>query len=173
MKARQIGSSKMPTTNRVAVLRFELQMAEIRERIGGRIRELREERKREDPRWTQDYLARQIDPLLTGSQISRYERGEIRPEDDRLEKIAEILGTDVPDLFKGPIADRQEKKATPDVLGKLNGAVNQLDRLEALEQRVAALEAEQVSSAAEADADQRHSQTEPGAGEANRRRGGG
>lgn len=97
----------MPTTNRVALLRFELQMSELKQRIGARIRELREERKARDPRWTQDFLARQIDPLLTGAQISRYERGGIKPEDDRLQKIAEILGTDVADLYRGKLADRK------------------------------------------------------------------
>lgn len=98
-------------------------MSELKQRIGARIRELREERKARDPRWTQDFLAREIDPLLTGAQISRYERGEIKPEDNRLQKIAEILGTDVADLYRGPLADRKPPpaKSPLDVLSESDG----------------------------------------------------
>jgi transcriptional regulator with XRE-family HTH domain len=110
----------LPTTNRVERLRFEAQVAEIAHRIGARIAELRKEKQLQDPKWTQDYLARQVDPDLTSSQVSRYERGEVKPHDDRLEKIAEVLGTDLGDLYAGPMSARRKTEA-PDVLSALNG----------------------------------------------------
>lgn len=110
----------MPTTNRVALLRFALQMAELKKMIGGRMRELRLERQKLDPKWTQDFVARQIEPMLTGTQVSRWERGETKPGDDRLEKIAEVFTTTVSDLYAGPMADRKPEKKGD--LSQLDGA---------------------------------------------------
>lgn len=82
-------------------------MAEITERIGGRIRELREALKAEDPRWTQDYVARQLPGTRTGSEVSRWERGEVKPRDETLEQLAELFGVDAASLFAGPAAERE------------------------------------------------------------------
>ena len=96
----------MASTRRVDLLRFQLQVAQLKTNIGGRIQELRVERKRRDPKWTQDYLAREIDPKLTGTQVSRWERGEVRPSDRRLERLAEIFNVTVADLLAGPLDGR-------------------------------------------------------------------
>jgi transcriptional regulator with XRE-family HTH domain len=110
------------TTNRADLLRLAVQMAELRERIGRRMRELREERQHDDPKWTQEYVARLVDPMLSGTQVSRWERGEHRPEDERLERIAAIYETSVADLYAGPMADRTEPKAgVLDALSSQNG----------------------------------------------------
>jgi transcriptional regulator with XRE-family HTH domain len=113
MTARHFAPTQMPTTNPVALLRFSLQVAELKVKIGSRIRELREERQREDPKWTQEYLARQIEPMLTGAQVSRWERGKIRPSDERLEKIAEIFDTEVADFYAGALAERKMNGTPP------------------------------------------------------------
>lgn len=138
--ARHFAASAVPTTNRVELLRLAVQMAELKARIGGRMRELREERKENDPKWTQDYVARLVEPMLSGTQMSRWERGENRPEDDRLERIAEIYETSVADLYAGPVADRKPKGQTPDVLRQLDGAAN--GELAALREAVDELRAE-------------------------------
>lgn len=96
------------TTDRVALLKFQAQMADLSRKVGARIRELREAKKAEDPRWTQDYLARAIEDHVSGTQMSRYERGEVMPEQVRLEKIAAVLDTSVADLYAGPEVERQE-----------------------------------------------------------------
>lgn len=86
-------------------------MAEITERIGGRIRQLREERKATDPRWTQDHLARQLPGNRTGTEVSRWERGEVKPRDETLEQIAEVLDVDVAELYAGPVGEEAEEPA--------------------------------------------------------------
>lgn len=92
----------MPTTTRAQRARFAAQMAEITEKIGGRIRQLREARKANDPRWTQDYLARQLPGTRTGTEVSRWERGEVKPRDETLEQIADVLDVGVAELYAGP-----------------------------------------------------------------------
>jgi DNA-binding XRE family transcriptional regulator len=89
----------MPTTNRVQTARFALQMAAFAEKIGQRMRERREELKESDPRWTQDYAARQVRDDLTGAQYARWERGEVMPREDTIEDIATALGLRVEDLY--------------------------------------------------------------------------
>jgi transcriptional regulator with XRE-family HTH domain len=102
----------MPTTNRVQTARFALQMAAFAEKIGQRMRERREELKESDPRWTQDYAARQVRDDLTGAQYARWERGEVMPREDTIEDIAKALGLRVDDLY-GPA----ERASTGRVLG--------------------------------------------------------
>jgi transcriptional regulator with XRE-family HTH domain len=111
MTARHKMLTTKPTTDRVALLRFQAQMADMSRKVGARIRELREERRVKDPRWTQDYLARQVEEHMSGTQMSRYERGENMPGEKRLARIAEILETDVADLYAGPMDEREENTA--------------------------------------------------------------
>lgn len=84
----------MPTTDRVQRATVALQMAEFATNVGRRLKQLREERKARDPRWTQDYAARQIREDLTGAQYARWERGEVLPREETIErtlKAAEFL----------------------------------------------------------------------------------
>jgi transcriptional regulator with XRE-family HTH domain len=91
----------MPTTNRVQSIRFALQMAEFATKIGSRIRDLRLARKETDPRWTQDYAARQIRDDLTGAQYARWERGEVMPREDTLKRIADVFDVEIESLYAG------------------------------------------------------------------------
>lgn len=132
-----------PTTDRVALLRLQAQMADLSRKVGARIKELREERKLTDPRWTQDYLARQVEEHLNGTQMSRYERGETMPSEKRLERIAKLLGTDVSDLYAGPLAEREEAEPGGDLMGSLSEATGEsalTEAVDGLTKRVAALE---------------------------------
>lgn len=121
--AQMTARHKMPmtkaTTDRVALLRFQAQMADTARKVGARIRELRLERLAADPRWTQDYLARQVEEHMNGTQMSRYERGENMPGEKRLERIAEVLETQVADLYAGPMSERDETEGADlmDALG--------------------------------------------------------
>ena len=90
---------------------------ELKERIGGRLRELRQERLTADPRWTQEYVARQFE-TMTGNQLSRYERGERLPRGERLEALAALYGTTVADLYLGPLAGRSE---VPEIVDEPDG----------------------------------------------------
>jgi len=129
MTARHKMPTAKPTTDRVALLRFQAQMADMARKVGARINELREERKAEDPRWTQDYLGRQVEDHLNGTQVSRYERGENMPNEKRLERIAEVLGTSVADLYAGPSNEREES-GSGGLMEGLNSATEGSDAAE-------------------------------------------
>ena len=103
----------MPTTNRVQRARFALQMAEFAKKLGARMRERREELKRDDPRWTQDYAARQVRDDLTGAQYARWERGEVMPREDTIKEIARVLGLTMDDLYSTQ-KSRPQPEATAD-----------------------------------------------------------
>lgn len=128
----------MPTTTRADRARFAAQMAEITERIGGRIKQLREERKADDPRWTQDFLARQLSGHRTGSEVSRWERGEVKPREETLEEIARVLRVDVADLYSGPV---EPPESPLDALRPVSQSELD-DRLEWIESALQALLAE-------------------------------
>ena len=116
--------------------------AEHVERLGARIAERRLELKdQRGDEFTQGAVARKVGDILgktsiSGTSVSRWERGEHRPSDDSLDALATVLETTVADLMSGPQADRPS--ATPDVMGNLNeadplAAVRaQLDRMERL-----------------------------------------
>jgi transcriptional regulator with XRE-family HTH domain len=106
----------MLTTDRVQRATVALQMAEFATKVGRQLRQLREERKAHDPRWTQDYTARQVRDDLTGAQYARWERGEVLPREETLERLAEVFGVGVETFYIG-----QRKTDTPDVVGILNG----------------------------------------------------
>lgn len=125
MTARHKMTTTKTTTDRVALLKFQAQMADLARKVGARIRELREERKAQDPRWTQDYLARSIEDHINGTQMSRYERGEVMPEQERLEKIAAVLNTTVADLYAGPEAEREQPEG--DLMESLAAAQGQAE----------------------------------------------
>jgi transcriptional regulator with XRE-family HTH domain len=108
--------SQMLTTDRVQRATVALQMAEFATKVGRQLRQLREERKAHDPRWTQDYTARQVRDDLTGAQYARWERGEVLPREETLERLAEVFGVGVETFYIG-----QRKTDTPDVVGILNG----------------------------------------------------
>jgi transcriptional regulator with XRE-family HTH domain len=57
-------------------------------------------------------------PTIDGNQVSRWERGEVRPRDETLQAIAKALQTTVADLYAGPVADRPVE----DESGEENGS---------------------------------------------------
>jgi transcriptional regulator with XRE-family HTH domain len=125
----------LPTTDRVQRATFALQMADFAARVGARMRELRLARKAEDPRWTQDYAARLVRDDLTGAQYARWERGEVLPHEDTVERIAEVFGVEMESFYAGPHAVE-----TPDLIGQLNGDGPEIEeRLARIEGRQAEL----------------------------------
>jgi transcriptional regulator with XRE-family HTH domain len=112
----------MPSTNRVDSASLAFQMAKEAAQIGGRIRELREEKG-----LSQRSLADLLPGSTQGTDVSRWERGQHVPNTGTLEHIAEVLDTSIADLRSGP---RPERGPTPDVLGKLDGGSSQLDQIE-------------------------------------------
>jgi len=117
-------------------------------KVGARIGELRERKKLSDPRWTQDYLARQVAQHLSGTQMSRYERGENMPGEKRLERIAEVLETTVSDLYAGPEIERVTAGGT-DLMGELSEA-EEAPSLKRVEDQIAALRVELLAAVASA-----------------------
>lgn len=93
-------------------------MASQSERVGGRIRELREVRG-----WLQRELADRMRELgdegIRESVVSATEKGRRLPQEDRLGYFAAALETTTPDLYAGPEADRVDA-----------GGQTQLDRIE-------------------------------------------
>lgn len=72
--------------------------------IGKNIRQLRTEKN-----LTQDDLAERL--FVTRQTVSNYETGKSRPDIDMLERIAEVLDTDIQTVIYGP----EPKKQNPDV----------------------------------------------------------
>jgi len=85
------------------------------ERMGRRIKEIREDLKKTDEKWTQAYVAHEINARtkgkLQGADISRWEAGKHKPEDHNLEALAEVLGVDVAEFYSDP----PDKSKTPDL----------------------------------------------------------
>lgn len=125
----------MLTTDRVQRATVALQMAEFATNVGRRLKQLREERKAQDPRWTQDFTARQIRDDLTGAQYARWERGEVLPRKDTLDRIAEVFEVPAETFYFG----EERKGETPDLMESFS----QSD-LERLKNAIADLQAEQT-----------------------------
>lgn len=104
----------MPTTTRVQRARFAVQMAEFAQKLGARMRQRREELKETDPRWTQDFAARQVRSDLTGAQYARWERGQVMPREDTIKKIAKVLGLTMDDLYSTQKSRPQPEAADAD-----------------------------------------------------------
>lgn len=130
---RQSAQRKTPQLGREGRLRFALQVAEQAKRVGGRIAELRREKK-----WSKAELARQLPGVSSGNDIRRWERGDHLPRADTLDAIAGALETNVADLYSGPMASRKSKAGAPDLMRRFNGSRFQLDRIE---QRLIRIEA--------------------------------
>lgn len=127
----------MLTTKDALALRFELMAREHVEAVGRRMRE-----RREELRLTQREVADRLPPPIDGNYISRWERGEHKPEDDTLDAIAAALETTTARLLTDP----PDKSVTPDLS---NNGRSQLDRIEdALEELRAGLATTQDAVAA-------------------------
>lgn len=72
--------------------------------IGKNIRDLRVKRG-----LTQDQLAEQL--FVTRQTVSNYETGKSRPDIDMLEKLAQVLGTDLQQMIYGP----EKRQMTPEI----------------------------------------------------------
>lgn len=123
-------------------------MAEQARKFGGRVREIRDER-----RWKQrDLVARMAelgDQALNTNQLSRYENGGAMPSEQRQVWFAEALETTVADLHSGPLAERAEPTRAPDVLASLEPDGARLARIEAkLDRIITALGLDQVDDPA-------------------------
>jgi transcriptional regulator with XRE-family HTH domain len=97
----------MLTTKDVPRLRFELMAREHVQRIGARIR-----RRREELGLSQAAVAEEMPSPIDGNYISRWERGQHKPSDESLDRLAEILQTDRAYFLTDSI-----KAGTPDFLG--------------------------------------------------------
>lgn len=96
-------------------------MAEVSTKMGERIKALRLQRKESDPRWTQDYAARQVRDDLTGTQFARWERGEVMPREETVELIAEVFGIPPEELYAGEPVEVTEEIASQDQLDRIEG----------------------------------------------------
>jgi transcriptional regulator with XRE-family HTH domain len=104
--------------------------AEHTQRIGTRIRQ-----RREALGMTQADLAAKVGGKTDAQQISKWERGQHKPGDDRMERIAVALDVS-PVYFMAP----EPKDGTPNLIGALAERPAQAaDDLQALRQDVAAL----------------------------------
>jgi transcriptional regulator with XRE-family HTH domain len=111
----------MPSSDRLAARRFELVAAEYVQRMGARIAARRVEKG-----LSQVDVARALPGKVDGSQVSRWERGLHRPNDETLERLGEIL--DVPLAYF--MAAEPTKGETPDPFPADNGTEDRLGRLE-------------------------------------------
>ncbi|MFB3882529.1 MAG: helix-turn-helix domain-containing protein [Armatimonadota bacterium] len=91
-------------------------------RFGRRLRELREQRRRDDPRFSLRQFAQALG--VSGTYISRMELGEISPPNaERIKQMAQVLEIDPTELLS--LADRVDPevaevvKARPALVGKL------------------------------------------------------
>jgi transcriptional regulator with XRE-family HTH domain len=111
-------------------------MAEEMERIGGRMKERREElglKQRE--------VAERIPGKTESKDISRWENGRHRPESDTLGLIAKALETDISDLYAGPLAGRKPASTTSplDALSKSDLPAEVSEVVEALRVEMVAM----------------------------------
>lgn len=88
---------------------------------------------------TQAALARALPGVVEASAVSRWERGKVRPRDETLEKIAEILSVD----FAYFVAPEPETKSTPPLMDQFDGsALERIEsKLDAILVRLTAVEA--------------------------------
>ena len=49
--------------------------------------------------WSMDDLVERMEGMVSKQSISRYERGQMHPKMDVLEKMAEIMGVEIPYFF--------------------------------------------------------------------------
>lgn len=128
--------SQVASTERVALARFALQMADQARKFGARVAELREKHE-----WKQrDLVARMNelgDQAINTNQLSRYENGGAFPHEGRQTVFAEALETTVHDLMLGPEAER--KAAQDGDLGKLSPGAGESEAVAGLRQEVADL----------------------------------
>ena len=91
-------------------------MAEQARKFGGRIAELRNEKG-----WTGRQLVERMaelgDRSINTNQLSRYENGGAMPGEQRQERFADALETDVADLVSGPLAERGGPRREPGDFG--------------------------------------------------------
>jgi transcriptional regulator with XRE-family HTH domain len=120
----QATSRRLPTTDRLAARRFALVAAEFVQRLGERIAE-----RRKELGLTQLELALALPGKVGADQVSRWERGIHKPEDDTLEEIATVLK--VPVAFF--VVDKPDKASTPSPFAG-HDAIS--DRLDAIEESV-------------------------------------
>lgn len=112
----------VPSTRDADVLRLLAQVADIKKRIGPRIKQARLAKKRPDGRpWTQGDLARALPGHVEPSSISRWENGKVRPQDPTLEAIADALDRD----FSWFTAS-DPTTGTPDLIGALGNGQPEL-----------------------------------------------
>lgn len=120
------------STRDADLLRLQYMAARYKARVGERIRDARlakGERIREAGEGTgltQAQLARMLPGSTEGSQVSRWERGEVQPQPDTLDALAAALDVDV-SYFLAPAPE----SGTPDLMDSLNEPT-QLDRIELL-----------------------------------------
>lgn len=76
------------------------------ELVGSRIKARREDLKLQDEKWTQPYVAHEINERtgskLQGADISRWETGRHLPNRDHMEALAEVLDTTVAEFYASP-----------------------------------------------------------------------
>jgi transcriptional regulator with XRE-family HTH domain len=125
----QPASTNVLTTQRAEGLRVALMAAERAKRIGGRIRE-----RREELGLKQHELATRIGVgSVTKDYVSRWELGKVDVSlGPYMDAIAAALETTEADLMAGPVAERDPGGEAPDLLGTLDGDVDQeqIDRIE-------------------------------------------
>lgn len=114
--------------------KFEWMASELARQMGGRIAA-----RRREVGMTQDAVAREMATTITGTTVSKWERGEHRPTDANLQRLAEILGVEpsyfmvdaptgaVPDLMD---AMKSEPAALRQIQATLDEIVERLTRLE-------------------------------------------
>jgi transcriptional regulator with XRE-family HTH domain len=83
---RQATARRLPTTDRLAARRFELMAAEYVQRMGQRLKA-----RRLELGLSQGQVARRLPGTVDANQVSRWERGIHRPEDETLDQLAAIL----------------------------------------------------------------------------------
>lgn len=103
-------SEKMSATERVRRATFHLMAEAHKQRVGRAIRQ-----RREELGLSAEELGRKIP--VAGKTVERWERGETFGHMDNLDRVAELLETDVATLMAGPAGEQAE---TPDVLGQLS-----------------------------------------------------
>jgi transcriptional regulator with XRE-family HTH domain len=103
------------------------------ERLGRRIKERREEL---DLKQREVAARMAASPSTDAQMVSKWERGEHRPNDDNLEILADALETTVADLVSGPLSERPAKAATPDAMAALDGKPAAGDELHAQLDRI-------------------------------------
>jgi transcriptional regulator with XRE-family HTH domain len=124
----QPASTNVLTTRHAEALKVAVMAAERARRIGGRIRE-----RRDELGLKQHQLADRVGQSVTKDYVSRWERGKTDAAlGPYLEQIAAALDITEADLMAGPVAERESQGEAPDLLGTLDGDVDQeqLDRIE-------------------------------------------